>query len=118
MLTFFPSPYEDELWYGIITRYHVRSGNSCWKYTVQELFPETKGYPRLGDTMPNTTMQTIAAQLPENILSLRDMALVQHCINKQAIKSLANDHDIWQNGKKKQGGSSHAIRSGQRKFTR
>ena len=75
MLTFFPSPYEDGLWYGIITRYHVRSGNSCWKYTAQELFPETKGYPRLGDTMPNTTMQIIASQLPGNILSLRDMAL-------------------------------------------
>ena len=75
MLTFFPTPYEDELWYGIITRYHIRSGNACWKYTIQELFPETKGYPRLGDTMPNTTMQIIASQLPENIISLRDCAL-------------------------------------------
>ena len=46
MLTFFPTPYEDELWYGIITRYHIRSGNACWKYTIQELFPETKGYPQ------------------------------------------------------------------------
>ena len=75
MLTFFPTPYEDELWYGIITRYHIRSGNTCWKYTIQELFPEIKGYPRLGDTMPNTSMQIIAAQLPENVLSLRDCAL-------------------------------------------
>ncbi len=79
MLTFFPAPYEDELWYGIITRYHIRSGNTCWKYTIQELFPETKGYPRLGDTMPNTTMQIIAAQLPKNVLSLRDCAL-QHSL--------------------------------------
>ena len=75
MLTFFPTPYEDELWYGIITRYHIRSGNTYWKYTIQELFPEIKGYPRLGDTMPNTSMQIIAAQLPENVLSLRDCAL-------------------------------------------
>ena len=64
MLTFFPTPYEDELWYGIITRYHIRSGNTCWKYTIQELFPEIKGYPRLGDTMPNTSMQIIAISSP------------------------------------------------------
>ena len=38
-----------------------------------------KGYPRLGDTMPNTTMQIIAAQLPENVLSLRLLS-DWHCI--------------------------------------
>ena len=79
MLTYFPTPYPGEWWYSVLCRYHVRSGNTCWKYTIQELFPEMTGYPRLGDTMPNTSMQIIAAQLPENVLSLRDCAL-QHSL--------------------------------------
>ena len=106
MLTFFPTPYKDELWYGIITRYHIRSGNACWKYTIQELFPETKGYPRLGDTMPNTTMQIIAAQIPEKVLSLRDCAL-QHSLFpfRMRFQPLAKKQEYLQeflNGKKMQ----------------
>lgn len=31
MISFFPSPYPDELWYSVICRYHVHSGNYCAK---------------------------------------------------------------------------------------
>lgn len=38
MLSFFPTPYPDELLYSILARYHIRSGNKAAKTTMQELF--------------------------------------------------------------------------------
>ena len=38
MISFFPTPYPDELWYSVICRYHIRSGNPCIKYTLNELY--------------------------------------------------------------------------------
>jgi hypothetical protein len=35
---FFPQPYEDELLYSILARYHIRSGNISPKATMKELF--------------------------------------------------------------------------------
>jgi hypothetical protein len=37
MLSFFPNPYPDELFYSIVTRYHIRSGNKSFKQTLIEL---------------------------------------------------------------------------------
>lgn len=41
MLSFFPSPYPDELLYSTLARYHIRSGNSSPKITLKELFNDT-----------------------------------------------------------------------------
>ena len=38
MISFFPSPYPDELWYSVICRYHVHSGNYCAKHTMRQLY--------------------------------------------------------------------------------
>lgn len=38
MVTFFPTPYPDELLYSLVARYHNRSGNECISYTLQELY--------------------------------------------------------------------------------
>lgn len=38
MITFFPVPYEDEVLYSVLARYHVRSGNTSYKATMQDLF--------------------------------------------------------------------------------
>ena len=38
MLQYFPTPYPDELWYSILGRYHVRSGNQNSATTLRELF--------------------------------------------------------------------------------
>lgn len=38
MLSFFPNPYPDELLYSLIARYHIRSGNTSPKITIQEIF--------------------------------------------------------------------------------
>ncbi|MBL8203480.1 MAG: TnsD family transposase [Blastocatellia bacterium] len=40
-LTFFPTPYPDELLYSALARYHLRSGNLSAKETLQELFGST-----------------------------------------------------------------------------
>lgn len=38
MLHWFPTPYPDELLYSVLARYHVWSGNTSPKMTVEELF--------------------------------------------------------------------------------
>ncbi|MCY9661295.1 TnsD family Tn7-like transposition protein [Paenibacillus chondroitinus] len=38
MLSFFPVPYPDELLYSVVGRYHLRSGNSSPKWTLNNLF--------------------------------------------------------------------------------
>ena len=37
MISFFPTPYEDEL-YSIINRYHMRSGNISYSDTIKDLY--------------------------------------------------------------------------------
>lgn len=38
MIGYFPTPYEDELYYSIIARYHIHVGNTSRKQTNKELF--------------------------------------------------------------------------------
>ncbi|WP_144788720.1 hypothetical protein [Lysinibacillus fusiformis] len=38
MIGYFPKPYEDELYYSIIARYHIHVGNLSRKQTNKELF--------------------------------------------------------------------------------
>lgn len=38
MITFFPSPYKDEILYSILTRYHIRSGNTSYFTTNEDLY--------------------------------------------------------------------------------
>ena len=47
MIGFFPSPYPDELWYSVICRYHVHSGNSCAKHTMRQLYGDNFSAPSL-----------------------------------------------------------------------
>jgi len=56
MLSFFPTPYEDELLYSVFARYHVRAGNKSYKTTIQELF--------------NSQTASAIVDLPCNIRSL------------------------------------------------
>lgn len=56
MITFFPTPYPDELLYSIIARYHIRSGNNNAKATLRDLF--------------NSTTVTAVVELPSNINTL------------------------------------------------
>jgi hypothetical protein len=38
MLHWFPTPYPDELLYSVLARYHIRSGNTSPKMTIEDLF--------------------------------------------------------------------------------
>ena len=41
MLSFFPIPYKDEILYSVFARYHIRSGNTSFKSTINDLFGST-----------------------------------------------------------------------------
>ena len=56
MISFFPKPYPDEILYSLLARYHIRSGNTSPKITLQELFN------------CRTTVATV--DLPSNLTSL------------------------------------------------
>lgn len=78
MIPFFPTPYPDELWYGLITRFHSHSGFPFWSDSLKLLFPEHT-YPRVGSLLPNETMRQLVLRLPEGILSLEELVL-QHSL--------------------------------------
>ena len=42
-LSFLPTPYPDELWFSVLSRYHLRSGNFCATQSVRDLFGRYKG---------------------------------------------------------------------------
>lgn len=74
MISFFPSPYPDELWYSVICRYHVHSGNSCAKHTMRQLYGDNFSAPSL---MLCGAINTLLAQLPQGFLSAKDVVM-QH----------------------------------------
>lgn len=74
MLQYFPTPYPDELWYSVLGRYHVRSGNPNSATTFRELFgAESVG--GMGNFLPNCGIRRVAEKLPEGVLDERDIAL-------------------------------------------
>lgn len=74
MISFFPSPYPDELWYSVICRYHVHSGNYCAKHTMRQLYGDYFSAPSL---LLCGHIDTLLAQLPQGYLSARDIVM-QH----------------------------------------
>ena len=78
MLSFFPTPYPDELWYSVIARYHTHSGALSWQATMKALFgnaPDTD----VGSFFPNRSIHKILEQLPPGFLSAQEVAL-QHTL--------------------------------------
>lgn len=72
MISFFPTPYPDELWYSVICRYHIRSGNPCVKYTLQQLYGE---HCYNASLMLCGPVQHILAQLPDKLLTAKQIIL-------------------------------------------
>jgi hypothetical protein len=62
MLHFFPIPYPDELFYSVVCRYHVRSGNRSFRQTQIDLF-ETTGAKQYYLGLPNN-LATLINHLP------------------------------------------------------
>ena len=75
MISFFPSPYPDELWYSVICRYYVHSGNSCAKHTMRQLYGDNFSAPSL---MLCGAINTLLAQLPQGFLSAKDVVCSIH----------------------------------------
>ncbi|MBM6665955.1 TniQ family protein [Flavonifractor plautii] len=78
MLSFFQTPYPDELWYSVIARYHTHSGALSWQATMKALFgnaPDTD----VGSFFPNNSIHKILEQLPPGFLSAQEAAL-QHTL--------------------------------------
>ena len=74
MLHYFPTPYPDELWYSVLCRYHVRSGNQNSATTFRSLF-HNKDHGTFSTFLPDGTITEIAAQVPEGMLNVREIAL-------------------------------------------
>ena len=74
MMTFFPVPYEDEVLYSVLARYHVRSGNISYKATMRDLF--------------GATSVTAVMDLPSNIQNLvNNMPLNSRYTEEYLIKN-------------------------------
>lgn len=74
MLQYFPTPYPDELWYSVLCRYYVRTGNPTSAATFRELFGG-KDHAAVGSFLPNGFIYEIANQLPEGVLDIEEIAL-------------------------------------------
>lgn len=85
MISFFPVPYPDELWYSVICRYHVRSGNYCAKHTMQQLYGDTYRTPSL-----MITMTTIA----QNISNYRTRAFCGRYNFARKNTAMRNEYDF------------------------
>lgn len=78
MVSFFPSPYPDELLYSILARYHIRSGNTSFKVTLRELF--------------NVPRNTATADLPCNLdLLVKNLPL----FSKHTVEELIQKHTLY-----------------------
>ena len=78
MLSFFPFPYPDELWYSVIARYHTHSGALSWQATMAALFGNARDTD-VGSFFPNGSIHKILEQLPSGFLSAQEVAL-QHTL--------------------------------------
>jgi hypothetical protein len=79
MLSFFPTPYPDELLYSIITRHHIRSGNKSFRQTLLEL-------------LEYSSQQFCNLDLPNNLLHL-----VKHLPlgSVYSVESFINEHTLY-----------------------
>lgn len=78
MLSFFPTPYPDELLYSILARYHIRSGNTGPKLTLGELFGSN-------DAISTVDLPYNLAALAENLSS----------ISQLTIEELLQNHTLY-----------------------
>jgi Tn7-like transposition protein D/TniQ len=78
MLSFFPTPYPDEILYSVFARYHARSGNTKPDETLQELF--------------NSRNTIVRADLPYNLAFLiKNLPL----LSPHTTESLIQKHTLY-----------------------
>lgn len=77
MLAFFPSPYPDELLYGVCARYHQRSGNPSFKATTAELFGSASA---CAVTDLPCRLGSLSAQLSPGTLNTPERLIKRHTL--------------------------------------
>lgn len=83
MIHYFPKPYPDELWYSVICRYHIWSGNQAPIESIRELF-SGRDYVDVGTIFPSNSIHDIAVQLP-GIINIEDIVL-NHTLFNYAVR--------------------------------
>lgn len=76
MLTWFPTPYPGELFYGILCRYYLSSGIREHALVKQQLFGRKAGI-KMATLYPNAAIHAVLSQLPKVVYDGRDM-IVHH----------------------------------------
>lgn len=61
-VAFFPAPYPDELWYSVLCRYHLRSGNQSPNMTMEQLFG--KEAVKVSTYFTGNHLQKLLSRLP------------------------------------------------------
>ncbi|XBX07371.1 TniQ family protein [Enterocloster clostridioformis] len=69
MLQYFPTPYPDELWYSVMCRYHVRSGNGNLLKAKNRYQFQTQIF------FPDSSILKVVSDLPEGLYNVRDIIL-------------------------------------------
>ena len=73
-MTWFPSPYPDELFYSVLCRYYLGSGIKEHNIVKRMIFRDRVGI-KMATLYPNATIHAILSQLPAGVFSEREMVL-------------------------------------------
>lgn len=87
MLTYFPTPYPDELWYSVISRYLVRSGVKNSAPVLFELYGQYKIPLEL---FPSTGPYRIAQKLPVGVIDCKTI-LLEHTLLPYLTRFFSED---------------------------
>ena len=74
MLTWFPSPYPDELFYSVLCRYYLSSGIKEHYLVKKQLFGDRVGI-KMATLYPNAAVHAALSQLPEGVFDGRNVIL-------------------------------------------
>lgn len=71
MLPFFPTPYPEELWYSVLCRYHLRTGNKKTSTTMKELFG--KANASMNIFFANAGFYGVIDALPDDLFNREEL---------------------------------------------
>lgn len=73
MLSFFPTPYIDEWWYSVVSRYYVHSGIPAQNCALDSLYDGK--LVKHGQEIPSRGFNSIIEKLPKDFMSAKDIVL-------------------------------------------
>lgn len=91
MIMQFPTPYEGELLYSVIARYHLRSGNISWVHTLEDLFG--KRTTNATALLPSN-IQALVERLPNNTMINEQLLVEKHTLYPFYTAFLQKEHAL------------------------